>query len=365
MDQQGSLLSETKAAARHPLRRLAVIAAGAVVLIGLVIWGIQYWLVGQYFVSTDDAYLAADSTTIAPKISGYVGAIYVNENQPVRSGQLLLTIDDRDYQAALAGARADMQSAQAAILSDMAQVSLQQTKIAGAAAVLEGDKAKLAFAAINQNRYARLSGTGASPQQSSDQANSDLAIARATVDADQATLLGAQRQVDVLHAELAQAKASLAQAWAKAQQAALDLSHTQIRAPYDGFVANKSVAVGDYLQAGTQVMAVVPLNQVYVTANYKETQLTRMLPGQAVTVEVDGFPSLKVTGKVDSISPSSGQEFALLPPDNATGNFTKIVQRVPVKIVLNLNSNLIGKLLPGMSVEPSVDTRPRSSQPAQ
>ena len=342
-----------------------MIGIGAIIVIALVIWGIYYFLVGQYFVSTDDAYLAADSTTIAPKISGYVTAVLVNDNQPVKQNQLLILIDDRDYKVAFAGAQADMQAAQAAISSDNAQISLQQTRIAAAAATLEGDKAKMAFAQSNHRRYAALSASGASTVQNSEQADTDLATAQAMLDADTAGLLGAQRQVDVLNAEIAQAKASLAQAYAKAQQAALDLSHCQVRAPYDGVVGNKTVAVGDYLQAGTQVMAVVPLDQVYVTANYKETQLSRVLPGQPVTVEVDTYPSLKVTGVVNSVSPSSGQEFALLPPDNATGNFTKIVQRVPVKIVLNLNQNLIGKLLPGMSVEPDIDTRPKRQNAAQ
>ena len=170
-------------------------------------------------------------------------------------------------------------------------------------------------------------------------------------------MTGAERRVDVLNADLAQAEASLTQAEARTQQAALNLSHTDIRAPFDGVVGDKTVALGDYLQPGTQIMAVVPLSQVYVLANYKETQITNIRPGQQVDVDVDAFPGLKVTGWVDSVFPDSGQEFALLPPDNATGNFTKIVQRVPVKIYLHLTPELIGKLRPGLSVEPSIDTR--------
>lgn len=363
MDQQVSSVSQTNAA--HPLRRLLIAGITILVLAALVVWGIQYWLVGQYFVSTDDAYIAADSTTIAPKISGYVTAVLVNDNQPVTKGQLLLRIDDRDYRVALAGAKADMQAAAAAISSDAAQITLQQTWISGAAALVKADQARLDFARLNQRRYASLTASGASTIQNSQQASTDTDVAEATLDEDQATYLGAQRQVDVLNAQLQQAKASLAQSDARAQQAALDLGHTQIRAPFDGAVADKTVAVGDYLEPGTEVMAVVPLDQVYVTANYKETQLQGVQAGQPVDVDVDSFPDLKVTGKVDSIAPSSGQEFALLPPDNATGNFTKIVQRVPVKIVLNLNGNLIGKLLPGMSVEPDIDTRSKRQHPAQ
>jgi len=335
-----------------------MLAAGILIIAGLIIWAAYYFLVGQYFVSTDDAYIGADTSIIAPKISGYVTRILVNNNWRVSQGQLLLTLDDRDYQTALAGAKADMQAAQAEIFSDHAQLELQQAKIAGAAALVEGDKAKLAFAQSNDRRYASLTSIGATTQQNSEQASSESQTAKAQLDADNAALDAARLQVNVLNAGLAQAIASLAQSYARAQQAALDLSHTQIRAPFAGVIGNKTVAVGDYLTPGTQVMAVVPLDQVYVTANYKETQLAGVRPGQKVSILVDTYPNLKVTGLVDSISPSSGQEFALLPPDNATGNFTKIVQRIPVKIDIALNNKMIGLLLPGMSVEPSIDTRP-------
>ncbi len=349
--------TQTESPPAHPGRRLLGIIVGIAVAAGLLIWLIYYLLVGQYFIATDDAYIAADTSMIAAKISGYVTSVPVQDNQPVKAGDLLATIDPRDYQAAAAAAQADIAASQAAITSDEAQLDLQQAKIAAAQAAVTGDEARVAFAATNQRRYASLSGTGASPRQTSDQASTDLATARAQLAADQANLLGATRMVAVLNAAAAQAQANLEQAQARAQTAALDLSHAEIRAPFDGVVGNKTVAVGDYLQTGTMIMAVVPLDQVYVTANYKETQITRLVPGQPVSVVVDSFPDLKVTGTVASIAPSSGQEFALLPPDNATGNFTKIVQRIPVKIWLNLNANLIGKLRPGMSVEPEIDTR--------
>jgi membrane fusion protein (multidrug efflux system) len=347
----------SNASPAHPGRKRLAIAAGIIAAIALIIWLVYYLLVGQYYIETDDAYIAADTSMIAAQVSGYVTKVAVRQNQPVKAGDLLVSIDPRDDQAALAGAQADMEAAQAAITSDQAQLSLQQAKIAGAQAAVMGDQARVAFAVQNQRRYAKLSGTGASPKQTADQATTDLATARAQLAADQAALLGANRTVDVLNAAAAQAQANLDQAKARAQAAALNLSHTDIRAPFDGVVGNKTVALGDYLQPGTQIMGIVPLDQVYVTANYKETQITNMQPGQKVSVVVDGYPALKVTGIVGSISPASGQEFALLPPDNATGNFTKIVQRVPVKILLNLNHNLIGKLRPGMSVEPDIDTR--------
>jgi membrane fusion protein (multidrug efflux system) len=340
-------------------RRGIAVLAGLVVVALLAVWGMYYLLAGQYFISTDDAYIDADTAMIAPKVGGYVTQVLVNENQTVRQGQVLAVIDPRDYQAAFAGAKADVAAAQAEISSDQAQLSLQQAKIAAAQAMLEADQARLAFAAQNRRRYQTAIASGATTEQSTSQAGTDEATAQAALDADKAGLLAAQRQVDVLNAQATQAAASLQQSQAKAVQAALDLGHAKVTAPFDGVVGDKTVAPGDYMQPGTQIMAIVPLDQVYVTANYKETQITNIFPGQNVTIAVDGYPDLKVTGKVDSVAPSSGQEFALLPPDNATGNFTKIVQRVPVKIDIALNPQLIGRLRPGMSVEPEIDTRTR------
>jgi membrane fusion protein (multidrug efflux system) len=338
-------------------RRIIVMAAGIVVVVALIIWIVEYLLVGQYYVGTDDAYLAADTAMMAPKVGGYVTEVRVRQNEMVRQGQVLAVIDPRDYQAAVDGADADIQAAQAAITSDQAQLSLQQARIMAAQAVVQADQARANFAAQDRRRYQAASASGAGTEQSSAQASTGVATAQAALDADKANLLGAERQVDVLNAAAAQSEASLAQARAKAAQASLDLNHTRIVAPFDGMVGDKTVQVGDYLQPGTEVMAVVPLDQVYVLANFKETQITGIRAGQKVRVAVDGYPGLHVTGTVDSVSPASGQEFALLPPDNATGNFTKIVQRVPVKILLNLNNDLIGKLRPGMSVEPNIDTR--------
>jgi len=340
-------------------RRLLLIAAGIVVVAGAVLWLVNYLLVGQYFISTDDAYIAVDSAMIASKVSGYVQTVAVNDDQKVPAGALLVEIDPRDYRAALAAAQADEAAAQAMIANDKAALSLNAAKIQAAQATLDGDNARLTFAIANQRRYAHLSATGASPIQTADQATTDLATARAALAADQAALLAANRQVDVLNAQTAQAQAAAQQAQARVDTARLNLGHTRLFAPFAGIVGNKTVAVGDYVQPGTQMLAIVPVDQVYVTANYKETQITRIRAGQHVRLTVDAYPGLKVTGTVDSIAPASGQEFALLPPDNATGNFTKIVQRVPVKIDLDLTPATIGLLRPGMSVEPAIDTRDR------
>jgi len=328
------------------LPRWALSGAAVVVAIAVLTWLAHYLLVGRYFVSTDDAYVAAHSSLIAAKVGGYVTEVAVDDGQAVKPGQLLVAIDPRDYQNALAAAKAEAANEEAALV-------LQQAKIAAAKAAVQGDEARKAFAVTNQTRYAKLSAKGASPEQQAEQANTDLAATRAQLAGDTANLQAAIAEVEVLNAALVRARA-------RAAQAALDLTRTEIRAPTAGIIGNKSVSVGDYLQPGTQIMAVVPLAQVYVLANYKETQITSIAPGQKVEVHVDGFPSLDVKGHVDSVFPASGQTFALLPPDNATGNFTKIVQRVPVKILLDLTPEEIGKLRPGMSVEPEIDTR---SQP--
>ena len=336
----------SEATASSPAKRWPFFAAGAIALLAALVWLVHYLLIGQYLVSTDDAYIEADSSLIAPQISGYVTSVPVHDGQSVAKGALLITIDPRNYQIALAAARAAQATAQA-------KLALQQDQIAADQAQIQADTARLAFARKNQHRYASLSASGASPAQSREQADTSLTVAQAALTASQATLAGALTQVAVLKATLAQASAAVA-------QAALDLSHTSITSPFDGTIAAKSVAVGDYLQPGTQLMAIVPLSQVYAVANYKENQITHVQPGQPVTLTVDAFPSLKLTGSVNSIAPASAQEFALLPADNATGNFTKIVQRVPVKIVLNLTQAAIGALRPGLSIETTINTR---SQP--
>ncbi|MDR3393957.1 MAG: HlyD family secretion protein, partial [Parasulfuritortus sp.] len=332
--------------------------AGAILAVAALVWLVWYLLAGQYYVTTDDAYIEADSSLIAAKVGGYVTNVAVLNGQQVRVGQVLASIDPRDYEAALKAAHANQAAADAASASTTAQLALQQAKIAAASAAVSGDQARLTLAGQNQRRFAKLSANGAGPQQATDEANSGLATAQANLAADQAALLGAEREVDVLNASIKAAQAAQAQAHAQEQQAALDLEHTTITSPVDGVVGNKTVAIGDYLQTGTQIMAVVPLDQVYAVANYKETQITHIHPGQPVTLTVDAFPNLTITGKVESIAPASGQEFALLPPDNATGNFTKIVQRVPIKIDITLTPANLGKLRPGLSIEPTINIRP-------
>jgi membrane fusion protein, multidrug efflux system len=340
------------------LRKALLAGASLFVLAGAGHFGWHYWTVGQFEISTDDAYVKADNTTIAPKVPGYIAAVLVGDNEPVKAGQVLARIDNRDYKVALEQAKADVAAAKAAVSNKQAALDAQQSIIDAAWATISVDQANEAFAQEDDKRYAHLATTGYGSVQNAQQAASRIAAAKASVARDQASLTTALKQVDVLKAELAQAQAALSRSEAVQDQADLNLSYTDIISPTDGVVGNRTLRVGQYVQAGTQLMSVVPLAQAYIVANYKETQLTKVRPGQAVEIEVDTFPGAVVRGHVDSVAPASGQEFALLPPDNATGNFTKIVQRIPVKIVLDPGSPLAKDLRPGMSVYPSIDTKP-------
>ncbi|KAA0073975.1 HlyD family secretion protein [Tardiphaga sp. P9-11] len=344
------------AAQKSSLRKLLMMGAAVAVIGGAAWYGWDYWSVGQYLVSTDDAYVKADNTTVAPKVSGYLHEVLVGDNERVKAGQIVARIDDRDFKVALDQADADVVAAQAAIASKQAQLDVQQAVINAAKATLDVDKAALTFAAQDSKRYSDLAANGSGSLQNAQQAQSRIASAQAVLARDAANLTSAEKQVDLLNAEIVQASATRARAVAVQSQAQLNLSYTAIAAPVDGVVGNRSLRTGQYVQAGTQLMSVVPIDGAYIVGNYKETQLTDVRKGQAVDIEVDMFPGHTVHGHVDSIAPASGQEFALLPPDNATGNFTKVVQRIPVKIVLDGGNDAPVELRPGMSVIPTIAT---------
>jgi membrane fusion protein, multidrug efflux system len=319
-------------------------------------FGYGYLTTGRYLESTDDAYVKADSTIISPKVSGYIAQVLVDDNQPVKAGQLLARIDDRDFRAALDSAHADVDAAEASVRNLDAQIALQQPVIEQETADVAAAEANLQFASEEQARYDGLMKTGSGTIQRAQQTDAALREKNAQLQHEKSGLVAAQRKVDVLTTERAKAVAQLDRARAVEHQAALNVSYTRISAPVDGTVGARSLRTGQFVQAGTQLMAVVPLDAVYVVANFKETQLTHVRNGQPVEIRIDSFHGTKLKGHVDSLSPASGLEFALLPPDNATGNFTKIVQRVPVKIVLD-DHNLTGLLRPGMSAEPTVNTK--------
>jgi membrane fusion protein (multidrug efflux system) len=340
--------------------RLKHLALGAAAIAAVALatkYGTEYWRVGRFMVSTDDAYVAADNTLIAPRVSGYISQVLVADNQAVKAGQVLARIDDRDYQTALSQAIADREAAEGEIGSIDAQLVLQSSLIEQARQQVPAAEAELHFAELDHQRYDMLSRNGAGTQQSAQRTESDQIRSSAALLRAKAALAAAQQQVNVLHAARIKAQAQLKHYQAAEAQARLNLGYTTITAPEDGTIGARSLRVGQYVQAGTQLMAVVPLDAVYVIANFKETQLTRVRPGQSVSISVDTFPDATLHGHVDSIAPATGLQFALLPADNATGNFTKIVQRLPVKIVLDPNQADAAWLRPGLSVEPVIDTK--------
>src|SRR5277367_1381212 len=354
--------ANTSVPARSRVRRLLIGGAGLAALALGSYYGWNYWTVGRFQVSTDDAYVQADTITIAPKVSGYLSEVLVGDNQTVNAGQVLARIDDRDYKVAVEQADADVAAAQAAIASKQAAIETQGSVIDAAKATILVDQANETFAGQENKRYVDLASTGYGSVQNAQQATSRIAASRASVQRDAAALASAIKQVDLEKAELAQAQAMLAHDEAVRAQAQLNLGYTAIVAPADGVVGNRTLRVGQFVQAGTQLMSVVPTADAYVVANFKETQLTDVRRGQAVDIEVDMFPGRVYHGHVDSLAPASGQTFALLPPDNATGNFTKVVQRIPVKIILDPNDAEAGDLGPGMSVIPSIDTKAPDSR---
>jgi membrane fusion protein (multidrug efflux system) len=338
------------------IRRAALALAISLGALAVADVGYGYLTTGRYLETTDDAYVKADSTIVAPKVSGTIAQVLVGDNEAVAAGQLLARIDDRDFRTALDQARADVAASDASIRNLDAQIALQQPVIAQGTADVAAAEANLKFAQEEQARYEDLMKTGSGTVQRAQQTDAALRERLAQVQHGKSGLLAAERKVDVLTTERAKAVAQRDHARAVEAQAALNLSYTTITAPVAGTVGARSLRVGQFVQAGTQLMAVVPLNAIYVVANFKETQLTRVRDGQPAELNIDSFHGVTLKGHVDSLSPASGLEFALLPPDNATGNFTKIVQRVPVKIVVD-DQSLKGLLRPGMSAETTVNTK--------
>jgi membrane fusion protein (multidrug efflux system) len=341
---------------RRAIKRAALALALALGVAAAADFGYGYLTTGRYLETTDDAYVKADSTIVAPKVSGYIAEVLVGDNEKVTAGQLLARIDDRDFKTALVQANADVAASEAAVRNLDAQIELQQPVIQQQASEVDAADANLKFAQQERARYDELMKSGSGTVQRAQQTDAALRAQTAQLQQGKAGLAAANKKVEVLTTDRAKAVAQLDHARAVQEQAALNLSYTQITAPVEGTVGARSLRVGQFVQAGTQLMAVVPLDAVYVVANFKETQLTHVRDGQPVELRIDSFHSTTLKGHVDSLSPASGLEFALLPPDNATGNFTKIVQRVPVKIVLD-DQSLKGLLRPGMSAVPTVDTK--------
>ncbi|MEX3693063.1 HlyD family secretion protein [Paraburkholderia sp. BR14263] len=347
----------TAAPARSGAKRTLLILLGLAALIAAAVWLGHWWVVGRFIESTDDAYLQADSVTIAPKVSGYVTDVYVADNQAVKMGDPLVKLDARQYQVALDQAQATVDARTADIEHAQAQIEQQRANVAQAQAQQEVAQVSLRHANDEVARYAPLAATGAETTERLAELKSERDKAQATLAADAAAVTSARSQISALNAQLSQARAQLEAARANAAQSQLDLDNTVVKSALAGRVGDRTVRVGQYVQPGTRMLTVVPVQRTYLTANFKETQIGRMRAGQPVELHVDALPGHTLHGVVDSFSPGTGAQFALLPPENATGNFTKIVQRVPVRIRLDTGPETRSVLLPGMSVTVDVDTR--------
>jgi membrane fusion protein (multidrug efflux system) len=327
---------------------------GCVVIVGLVIWACVALFADSHSETTNDAYVVADFTLVAPRIPGQLSEVLVEDNQQVKTGQLLVRIDDRDFRAALASAQADVEAGKASVANYDAEIAQQPSLVDQARATLRSDDAAIEFARQNATRYQNLSVSGAGTTQEQQHASSSLAEELAQQAHDRAALVTTEQNLDILRTERAKAPAALAHSEAELEQAKLNLSYTEIHAPVDGKVGRRSVRVGAYVTVGEPLLAIVPLSEAYVVANFQENQLTHMRPGQTVRIKVDTFPGVVINGHVDSLAPATGLSFAPIAPDNATGNFTKIVQRVPVKITIDRGQQAASRLSVGLSVEAKV-----------
>jgi membrane fusion protein (multidrug efflux system) len=343
---------------RIPSRKMLIISAAALITVAaLATFGHHWWTVGRFVESTDDAYVGGDITVIAPKVSGFIARVAVTDNQIVHAGDVLVELDDRDYVAARARAIAAVAAQEAAIANLAATHHLQEAVIAQAQAGIASADAEIERTREDQTRYKHLQQLSAVSLQESQKADADYKDAIASGAKARAALAAAQRQLDVIYSQTEQARAALAQAKADRDVADLNLSYTELRAPIDGTIGNRSARAGSYANIGAQLMSVVPARGLWVDANFKESQLATMRAGQTVVVEADVLPGQVFRGHVASLAPATGAVFSVLPAENATGNFTKIVQRVPVRILLEGNASALGQLRPGLSVVAKVDMR--------
>jgi membrane fusion protein (multidrug efflux system) len=338
-------------------KRLAAAGVAVVAVLALAGFGFHWWTEGRYIETTDDAYVGGDITVIGSKVAGYVAEVAVTDNQMVHAGDVLVRLDDRDYRAALARSEGAVQAQQAAIANLAATRALQDAVILQARAGVAAADAETRRTRDDQVRYKALSANASVSVQSFQKADADFKSAEANTQKAQAAVVAAQRQLLVIDTQKQQAEAALSQAVAERDLARLNLDYTVLRAPVDGSVGNRRARLGAYATAGTQLLVIVPAQGLWVDANFKEGQLTEMRPGQRATVQADVQPGRLFHGTVESLAPATGAQFSVLPAENATGNFTKIVQRVPVRIVLDTADAKLGTLRPGLSVVADVDRR--------
>ena len=339
-------------------RELAIAGLALAITLGGIGYGRYWWNVGRFIESTDDAYAGGNVTPVAPHVAGFVSEILVTDNQRVQAGQLLVRLDDRDFRAAFDHAQAVAHQRQAALAGLEAKYVLQQATIKQAEADLNAKAARAAFANQDAVRYRDLAATTYGTRQNAERASAAEQEMQAATQSGQAALVAARQQLTVLDAEIDGARASVAQAKADLETARLNLGYTEICSPIDGYVGNRAAQVGAYVANGAYLLSVIPAHGLWVDANFKEDQLADMRPGQSATVVADVLPGKVFHGHVQSLAPGTGAVFSVIPPENATGNFTKIVQRVPVRIGLDDGAASLGELRPGLSTTVSVDTRP-------
>jgi membrane fusion protein (multidrug efflux system) len=342
-------------------KRLMLLVVFAAAVVCAVVFATHWWTVGRFLQSTDDAYVGGDVTVIGPKVAGYITEIKVVDNQFVHAGDLLVKIDDRDYVAALNKAEGAVAAEEALLANLDATEQLQHAIVSQAKAGIDAAVAETERSRNDQVRYQTLSSRLVVSLESFQRADATYKTAKANGARAQATVLASQRQLDVIATQKQQARAALIQAKADREMARLNVSYTELRAPVDGVIGNRRARVGAFAAANSQLLAVVPASGLWVDANFKEDQLTHMQPGQAVRIEADVLPGQVFHGHLDSLAPATGAQFSVLPPENATGNFTKIVQRVPVRVYLDGDDGKLGKLRPGLSVFAEVDTKADSA----
>ena len=361
----GAPESEQKAPPPKRSLKKTALTGGLVAALALGAWYGQYWwITGRFLVSTDDAYVGVHTATLAAKVPGYVAAVKADDNTKVHAGDVVATIDDGDYRIAVDAARANIATQASSIERIGKQVTAQQAAVAQARAQVASAQANATRADLELKRQQQLAQQQYSSQQKLEQAQSDRDQARAAVLGAEAAVEAADTNVAVLKAQQQEAARTLDQLKTTLAKAERDLSFTTIRAPFEGIIGNRAMQSGDYVQSGQRLASLVPLDDVYIDANFKETQLADLHPGQPVSIAVDALDGHAIAGTVESVAPASGSVFSLLPPDNATGNFTKVVQRIPVRIRVPANVGAEEMLRPGMSVVVSVDTKPGAKNAA-
>lgn len=339
------------------LRRLGLTGAALAALIGVAWGGYRWWTVGRHIETTDDAYVGGDVTAIAPHVSGFVSEIPVADNELVHAGQVLVRLDPRDFQAALDHATATVAARATDVEGLHARYALQQSTIRQQQADVAAKAARATFTGADAERYQGLARTEVVSRQQAQQSVTLDQEARAAVSSSQAALEAARQQLKVLEAQIAVALAAEAEARSDLETARLDLSYTVIRSPIDGYVSNRAAEVGAYVKQGAHLVSIVPVTGLWVDANFKEDQLARIRPGQSVSLRADVLSGHPFHGRILSLARGTGAVFSVIPPENATGNFTKIVQRVPVRIALEPRDPYLELLRPGLSITANVDTR--------